>query len=322
MAYTGATTPNTGTDSARTLSRDVHVGVLEAFKRRTSIIDLLDSRSITGGTGAQFTVEGKEDAADATPTAVVSHTAGTEVSITGSTQDDIIINLDRPQYVARRIDDWDAAVANYDVMAMNKRQVGSKLYNVVDRKAIAAVEAATAATGLVLNGDGHIVTNTTIASATTAKAKGDAICESIYAAAAAIRGEDDYSDLYVALDPVNYSYVVQSDRAVNADFTNGNGGFDTGITKQVGGVWLVQTNNMPATAALEALVFGMQAAGVVKLWDVSADVIDDPQFLKAKRLQGYFSNGMAPLRPQSSAAIKSLQDFLLLTLLGECLRSL
>ncbi len=264
----------------------------------------MDTRSITGGTGAQFTIEGREDDVD---TNVVSHTAGTEVNITAGTVDEIVINLDRPQYVARRIDDWDAAVANYDVMAMNQRQVGSKLMNVVDRKAVAAVAlSALGATNVVVNnGSNTTVVNTAIAGGATAEAKGDAICEAIFAATASIRENDDYSDLYVILSPTNYSLAVQSKKAVNADWTNGNGGFDSGVVAQVGGVTLLQTNNMPATANLEAIVFGYQAAGIVKLWDVSADVIDDPQFLKAKRLQGYFSNGMAPLRPQSACQIHS-----------------
>ena len=307
MAFTGATTPNVGTDTANTLSRDVHVGVLEAFKRIPSTVNFIYNKTITGGTGATFTIEGKVDDVD---TGVVSYTAGTQINVSNTTQDEITINLDRPQYIAHRVDGWDAAVANYDVMAMNSRQVGTKLDNVVDRKAVAAVEAATTTTGLVSNGDGSVVVNTAlpggVAAGTTAKALGDAIAESIYAAAAAIRANDDLSDLYCNLNPVNYSYVVQSDRAVNSDFTGGNGGFDTGVVKMVGGVQLVQTNNMPATAGLIALVYGYQAAGVASLWDIRTKIVDDPDFLDANRIQGYFSNGMAPLRPQSSAALKNV----------------
>lgn len=307
MPFTGSTTPNTGTTSAADLSRDVHIGVVEAFKRQPMTIDFLESQTISGGTGGQFIIEGKEDDAD---TNVAGHVSGTQVNVTASTQDEIVINLDRPQYVARRIDDWDAAIANYDVMAMNTRQVGSKMINVVDRKAVAAVEAATTATGLVNNGSGTVVVNTSLpggaAAGATAKLLGDAIAESIFAGVASIRASDDFGDVFVNLGPVNYSYLVQSDRCVNADFTNGNGGFDTGEVKRVGSAYILQTNNMPATAGLVALMFTSQAAGVVKLWDLQTKVIDDPDFLSAKRLQAYFSNGMAPLRPQSAAALKNV----------------
>ena len=299
--FLGASTPNKGTTSSNDLNRDVHVGVLEAFKRKTIIADLIDSRTIVGGTGAQFIVEGKEDKDD---TQVDEYFAGNQVVVNNGTQDEIVIPLDRPQYTARRIDDWDAAVASYDIMSMNQRQVGSKLMNVVDRKAVAAVVAAGSAVDLIGNGTSTIVANAAIATG-TALERGDALCESIYAAAAAIRENDDYSDLFVMLTPTNYSYVVQSSRSVNTDFTNGNGGFDSGIAYEVGGVKLVQTNNFPATSGLEAVVFGNQAAGIVKLWDIKTRVVDDADFLSAKRLQAFFSNGMGPLRAQSCCLITS-----------------
>jgi hypothetical protein len=307
MAYTGASTPNVGTDTTNTLSRDVHVGVLEAFLRKTRFIDKLDTRSIDGGTGAQFIIEGKEDAADA-PTA--SYTAGTQVSISAGTQDEIVINLDRPQYVARRIDRFDEAVANYDVISMQYRQIGSKLANVVDRKAAAAIEAASLATGLVGNGDGTVVVNTAlpggVAAGTTAEALGDAITESIYAAVAAIQESDDDNEVYVALSPTNFSYLPQASKAVNTDFTSGNGGFDTGEVKMVGGAMVFGSTNVPATAGLIALAWTEQAAGVVKLWDIVAKGKRQEDFLDAMLITAYFSNGMAPLRANSAVSIKNV----------------
>jgi len=303
-AFDGASTPNTGTDTSNTLSRDIHVGVLESFKRRPTVADMIDSRTVSGGTGAQFTVEGKEDDVD---TGVDNYVAGSKIKVSNGTQDELVINLDRPQYVARRIDDWDAAVANYDVMAMNQRQVGSKLLNVVDRKAVAAVKlSAAATTNLVNNGTNTVVSATAIASGATPEARGDALAGAIYEASASIRENDDFGELYAIMTPSNYNLLVQSNKAVNADFTNGNGGFDSGTVYQIGGITMVQTNNFPADAGLECIVFGEQAAGIVKLWDIKTKVVDDPDYLSAKRLQAFFSNGMAPLRPQSACQIVSV----------------
>lgn len=307
MAYTGATTPNTGTDSAATLSRDVYITTLQSFYRRTQFIDKLQMQAINGGTGGQFVVEGKEDAVD---TNVVAYTAGTQVDVTGSTQDEIVINLDRPQYIARRIDKFEEMTANYAVLAMNLRQIASKLANVVDRKAAAAVEAASLATGLVANGDGTVVVNVALAggasAATTAEALGDELAESIYAAVAAIRENDDFSDIHVAMSPTNFQYLPQSAKSANADFTNGNGGFDSGEVKEVGGAMVFQTTNMPATAGLIALAFTEQSAGVLKLMDITTKVTEQADFLDAKLVTSYFSNGMAPLRPQSTVSIKNV----------------
>jgi hypothetical protein len=303
MAFTGATNPLTGTDSTDTLTRDIHAGVLEALRRPTLIFNTIYKQTGTGGTGLRFIIEGKEDTDN---TNVASYaTSGTQINVTSGTQDELVINFDRPQYVARRVDGWDEAVTNWGVMDMQGRQIQSKLLNTIDRKAIAAVEAATTATGLVGNGDGTVVVNTVIASATTPTTKGNALAESIIAAIAAIRGNDDFGDLHIMVDPINYSYLLQSDKIVNTDYTSGNGGIDTGIVRTVGGATLIQTNNFPATAALEAIVYGMQAAGAAILWDVKTKILDDADFLDAKRIQSYFSNGMASLRCQSAAAIKS-----------------
>lgn len=302
MAYSGSTTPNVGTTSTATLSRDVKLDVLESYKRKMVVSPLLWTKSITGGTGGDFTIEGKEDA---TNTGVASYTAGAQVDVTNGTQDQIIINLDRPQYVARRIDKWDEAVANYSVVAMNVRQVGSKLGAYVERKAISAVEASSLATGLASNGNGIVVVNTAIAFASTPATIGDAISDAIYSAVANIRENDCEDEIYVVMNPTNYSYVVRSGRATNADYIEtSNGGFDTGIVKMVGGATMLQTNDMPVTANLVALVFTYQSAGIVKLWDVQSKITEQADFLDAKLLTAYFSNGMGALRCQSTASIK------------------
>ena len=308
MAITGATNPLVGSDSTDTLTRDIHAGVLEHLQRPTVIFNTIFKQNGTGGTGLRYVIEGKEDTDN---TDVASYaTSGTQINVSNGTQDEIVINFDRPQYTARRVDGWDEAVTSWDVMSMQGRQIESKMLNAIDRKAVAAIEAATTTTGLVGNGDGTVVVNTAlpggVAAGATAAAHGNAIAESIYAAAAAIRGNDDFGDLYIALNPTNYSYVVQSDRATNKDFTNGNGGFDEGKVYEVGGVMIIQTNNMPATAGLIGLVYGMEAAGAAILWDLKTKIVDDPDYLDAKRIQSYFSNGMGSLRCQSAAAIKNV----------------
>lgn len=307
MAYTGASTPNVGTDSTNTLSRDIHIDVLMSFQRRTGFMDKIYTQTISGGTGGQFTIEGKEDTG---ATGTATYSAGTQVNITAGTQDERVINLDRPTYVARRIDRFDEAVANYDVMAMQNRQIGSKLANVIDRKISAAIEAASLATGLVGNGNGTVVVNTALpggaAAATTAEGLGNEIIESIYAAVAAIRASDDFGDVYVAVSPTNFQYLPQSLKIVDTSYTSGNGGLDSGTVAMVGGAKVFQTNNLPTTAGLIALAFTEQAAGMVKLWDVQTKISEQPDFLDAKLITAYFSNGVGSLRPNSSVSIKNI----------------
>ncbi len=320
MAYTGANTPNVGTDTTNDLTRDITLDVLQAYERKTRFADLIRIDNITGGSAAgSFVIEGKEDTEDITGTPYVtatgathlpSYTAGTQVQVSNGTQDEIIVALDRPQYESRRIDKWDEAVARYDVQGMNVRQLGTRLANAVDRKISAAVEAASLDTGLVGNGDGLVITNTVLnggaAAAATAELKGAALIESIYAAKAAMETNDVDEMCYCALEPLEFQFLPQALTIIDKDYTANNGGLDIGDVKMVGGVTVFKTNNMPTTAGLIGLVFSAEAAGMVKLWDVQIDINKQPDFLDAKLINAYFSNGVAALRPQCSVSIKNV----------------
>lgn len=307
MAYTGVFDPKAGTESTGTLTRDIQLDTLQAFTRTNIATNLLYTQTISGGTGAQFIIEGKEDTADGN---IAEYSAGAQVSVSDGTVDQRIINLDRPQYEARRIDRFDEAVSNYDVIAMQVRQMGANLSAKVDRKAFAAIEAASLATDLVNNGNGTVVVNTAlsggVAAGTTAESNGDAMAESIFEAVAAIRESDDNGDVFVVMNPTEYSYLVQSGKAVNADFTNGNGGFDSGMVKYIGGAYVLQSNNLPATTGLKALAFTGQAAGIVKLFDLTTNQLSQADFLDATLLTAYYSNGMGVLRPNSAVSIKNV----------------
>jgi hypothetical protein len=188
---------------------------------------------------------------------------------------------------------------------MNIRQLGTRLANAIDRKIAAAVEASSLATGLVANGDGTVVVNTALASGTTPEDLGKALAESIYACKAAML-ENDVDDVpSCAISPTWYGYLPQSLTVIDADYTSGNGGYDTGEIKMVGGVSVFASNNLPSTAALVGLVFTSEAAGMAKLWDIQIDINEQPEFLNAKLINAYFSNGIKALRCQCACSIKS-----------------
>ena len=157
MSYDGNTTPNIGTDSGADLTTDIQLDVLQAYERKTRFADLIRIDNIGEGAAAgSFIVEGKEDRDDG---AITEYQAGTRVNVSNGTQDEIIVPLDRPQYESRRIDKWKQAVARYDTIAMNVRQLGTRLANAIDRKLSAGVYASSQATGLVANGDGTTILN-------------------------------------------------------------------------------------------------------------------------------------------------------------------
>lgn len=307
MAYTGATTPETGTTSTSTLTRDVYIDTLAAYNRSLVFSGYIYKQTISGGTGGQFIVEGKEDTADGS---ITTYTSGAQVSVTNGTQDERLVNLDRPYYEARRIDRFKEATSRYDVIRMQLNQIGANLAAKKDRKIAAAIEASSLATGLAGNGNGTVVVNTAlpggVAAAATPALLGDEIAESVFAAVAAIRLSDAVGEIYVAMNPTNYSYLVQSGKAVNADYTSANGGFDTGKVMMVGGANVVMTNQLPATAGLIALAFSPQAAGMVELWELESNVDAQEDFLGAKLITGSCCDGVGVLRPNCAVSIKNV----------------
>jgi len=309
MAYIGATTPNVGTDTTADLKTDILLDVLQAFERRTRFMDLIrvDNLEGTGAAAGSFIIEGKEDRDDGN---LAEYPTGTQVDVSNGTQDTILIPLDRPQYESRRIDKFEAAVARYDTIAMNVRQLGTRLANAIDRKVSAAIEAASLATGLVANGDGTVIVNTALnggaAQGTTPKEKGEALIETIYAGVAVLEADDVMDEIFVAMSPLEFQFLPQSLNIVSTDFTSANGGLDIGDVKMVGNATVFKSNNLPATAGLVAQLFTSEAAGMAKLWDVTIDINPQPQFDDAKLINAYFSNGVAALRPQCSVSIKNV----------------
>ena len=251
MAYVGDTTPNVGSDSAADLTRDVTLDVLQAFERKVRFMDLIRVDTLPEGAAAgSFIIEGKEDRTDGN---LATYPAGTQVNVNDGTQDEIIVPLDRPQYESRRVDKWKEAIARYDTVAMQVRQLGTRLANAIDRKCSAAIEASSLATGLVANGDGTVVVNAGIVvPMTDPEATGKAFAASIYAALAAMKTNDVEDEVFVACNPTVYSSLPQALVTIDSNYTSGNGGYDIGECKMVGGARVFTTNNLPTTAGLIA----------------------------------------------------------------------
>ena len=305
MAYDGNTTPNIGTDTSNDLTRDVTLDVLQAFERKVRFMNMLRTDTIPEGSAAgSFVIEGKEDRDDG---ALTEYQAGTRVNVSNGTQDEIIVPLDRPQYESRRIDKWKEAVARYDTVSMNIRQLGTRLANAIDRKLSAGVYASTQATGLVANGDGTTILNAGIVlPMTDPEATGKAFAQAIYASVAVMSENDVDERVMVGCSPTLYSSLPQALITVSSDYTSGNGGYDTGEIKMVGGADVFATNNLPVTTGLVALAFTSEAAGLAKLWDVTIDINEQPEYLNAKLINAYFSNGVKALRPQCAVAITNV----------------
>ncbi len=305
MAYTGASDIITGGTSTDDLSRDIYIETLEAFNRTLVGAALVMKQTIQTGKAGQFIIGGKAtDSADA-----ATYARGTQVDITEAEFDERTIVLERPVYEAKRVDQFEERVAHYDVRSVITNQMGESLGNKVDREAFDTLFLASSGTGLVGNPDAGTVAAITYTG--TASAKGDLLAEAIFEAAAQLKLNDVNGEPYVVLGPVDYANLVQSDRSVNADYTSGNGGFDTGVVLEVGGVKVYRSNNVKGnlggttTANLLGLVFTSEAAGVLELIGMTTNQEKQIDFLDATLMTAYYANGMGVLRPECAVAIMS-----------------
>jgi len=304
MAYTGAVNlgelGGTGNGTSRTdLFKELYVETLEAYTRSNIGEGLISVMSIDSGKAGEFIVGEYADGTDHT-----THAAGTQISVTDQAFDKRLINIDDLEYVAKRIDSFEEMMAHYPTRTVVTNYMGETMAKFVDKKIFTTVETACTTAGKVSNPVASNVVNTVIASATTAREKGNALAESIIEAQAALEVVDNMNDAVCVLDPINYSYLLQSDRMVSSDYTSGNGGLDTGKVGMVGGVAIYKSNNLPATANLEGLVFTKEAAGMLKLQDLKTESNYQPDFF-ADLLSVRLGVGYGVLRPECAVSIKS-----------------
>jgi len=308
MAYTGAAPILDGATTTNDLSRDIYIETLEAFNRRNVFMSLVMVQTIQTGKSGQFIIGGKTDGSDTD-----TYARGTQIDISDADLDERTIVLERPVYTAKRIDQFEERVAHYDVRSPITTMMGETLSYKVDIKIADTVFAASQGItpDLPLAGNPGPNANIVLATLTTPTAMelGDQLAEAIFAAKAVLEENDDYGEAVAVVSPQDYGYLVQSGQAVNADYTSGNGGYDTGTVMQVAGVRIVSSNNLKGslggstTAKLRGMVFTMDCAGVLELIGLKTNQEDQIDFLDSTLMTAYYAIGSGVLRPESAVSI-------------------
>jgi len=308
MAYTGANAILKGATTTNDLSRDIYVETLEAFNRRNVFMALVMKQTIASGKAGQFIIGGKTDGSD-----TATYARGTQIDITDTELDERTIVLERPVYVAKRIDQFEERVAHYDVRSPITNMMGETLAYKVDKKIADTVWLASQGQtpNIPLASNPGPNANIVLPALTTPTAmdKGDQLAAAIFDAKAVLEENDDYGEAVAVVSPQDYGYLVQSGQAVNADYTSGNGGYDTGTIMQVAGVRILSSNNLKgtlgaaATAKLRGLVFTMDCAGVLELIGLRTNQEDQIDFLDSTLMTAYYAIGTGVLRPESAVAL-------------------
>jgi len=277
--------------------------VLSAFNETNIIKPLVTVRSISNGKSTQFPVLG--DFGDAN---VQEHTdPDTEITSNSIKSDERTIVVERPQYASVTVNNYEEAISHFDVRSHYSFKMGEALATKVDKRLLTELANAAQATGVADQPDGTIVVNTSIADGSTTADKGDAVVEAIYSAGVKMAENNVSGEKYFITNPLIYSYLVQSGKAVHRDFTNGNGGIDSGKVIEIAGVKILQTNHIPSTTAIEGLegfLFTKDAVGMVELIGVKTEVNYLPKQL-AHLMTAYYAMGADVLNPGACVAIAS-----------------
>ena len=282
--------------------------VIEAFMKKNIFLNLVTTRTISGGVSSQFIVTGKVADTD-----VASHTPGADVAATVFKSNERVISITDRYYYSSFLDKLDEKLAQYEIRGPLAKQHAEALSTKIDKAvALEVADAAVNGTGVADQDTGTTITLTGYAAAATVEAKGDLIVEGLFSANSAFNAIDVPMEGRVFVTtPAAYAQVVQSQKAVNRDFTNGNGGIDSGNVLNIAGTPILWSNHLPIgatgiddTSKLLGLFFTPGCVGVVKAMDITSESNYLPEKL-GDLLTSYYALGMGLLNPACACAVFS-----------------
>ena len=310
------TSTNINKDASRSTALTLYTGeVLKAFDVKNIALDMISTRTISGGKSAQWIVTGQ-----ASDSNVASHTPGAEISTQTLANDEVTITVSTRYYYSHFVDELDEKLAQYEIRGELAKQAGEALATKIDKAVFQGMvdmfdeDNWTVKTGQ--SAPGVINVYTAWDAASGPEAKGNVLVEGYFEARSLFNGRDVTAEPMVVTTPQNYYNLVQSTRGVNADFTSGNGGIDSGNISMVAGLRTAWTNNLPAALQydqdggagtgtayeLQALVFTKDVFGVVKAMDITSESNYIPERL-GYLLTSYYALGMGGLNATGLAAI-------------------
>ena len=299
MASVTAVTPNKS--AAQETALKLYTGeVIKAFREKNVALGTIKSRTISGGKTAQFIVTGEADAAN-----IQTHVRGQEVTNQVLANDEVTITVSSRYVHSHFLDTLDEKLAQYEVRGELAFQSGQVLATKIDKDVFKLLgNTVPAMTPLPGQKAATTISATGYNAATTAQYKGDIIVTALYDAKAALNAKNVTDTPTVFVAPGDYYNLVQSTRGVNADYTSGNGGIDTGMIRQIAGFSVGWTNHLDVTTntALLALMYTNDVAGVVKAMDIQSESNYDFRRL-GFQLTSFYALGMGALNPTGMVVI-------------------
>lgn len=241
------------------------------------------------------------------------HTPGTQLLGTAVAHNERTIVIDDLLVADRSIANIDEAMSHYDVRSIYSRDIGMALARTYDRNILQVGVLAARASATVTGGSG----GTRLIDGDFDDTVGD-LEAGIFDAAQALDEKDvPENDRYVVLRPAQYWLLVQgSTKVVNADYAPTQaGGYITGKIRQIAGVEIVMSNNVPGTnvstgptayrgnfSSVVGLVWQKGAMGTVKLIDLALE----SEYLieyQTTLMVGKYAVGHGILRPECAVEL-------------------
>jgi hypothetical protein len=303
--------------------------MLTAFDENCVFKDKLKTRTITRGRSAKFPVSGRAVAAYHTPGVNIAEMDTNMPSDLAEEE----INLDALLVSPQKIYDLDEAMNYFSVRQDYTHQAGEALAVDMDRRAARVIFAASKRSvsplAKTINND-RVGTSLTLSAgyaAATKAAKGDELISLIGNAKVAMKKKRvPTNNLVCAVPPDEYDFLLESTRAINADFAGReNGSIADGSPRlRIKGIPVIESNHVTQAAYVNvtgdrnaeyaqdltkcrALIWHKDAAGMLILKRPTLEMTDpNGDFFKmyqAHLMTAKMAIGMKSLRPECSTSI-------------------
>jgi len=276
-------------------------------------------RSISSGKSASFPVMGRTTAA--------YHVPGSEIGGTDVNHNEVVITINDLLVSSAFLSNIEEAKNHWDVRSAYSTEIGRALAFQKDKHVLQTIGQAAQGSANFSGGDaGTVLTNTSIASATASTAA-NAMIDSLFDAASALDSHYVPKEGRVAFIRLEEYYkLANGTNAVNVDFTQGNGGIDSGKVLSIAGIKLIPTPHFvssnvnsgtdqgsatqggsnPQAVDLSnyvCLVSHPSAVGTVKLMDLAVESEYDIR-RQGTLMVAKYAMGHGALRVESAVGIK------------------
>lgn len=303
--------------------------MITAFDTECVFKNYVRTRNITGGRSAKFPVTGRAQSGYHVPG---TNIAELDINVPSDMTEEEI-NLDALIIAPQKIYDLDEAMAYYEVRQDLTHQAGEALSEDWDRRAARIIFAAagrnTPQLAKAINADrvGTSATLTAGYAAATKAAKGDELISRIGDIKVAMKKKRvPTKDLICAVPPDEYDFLLESTRAINADFAGRENGSiaDGSPSLRIKGIRVIESIHVTQAAytnvagdrnaeyaqdlsKCRALIWHKDAIGVLTLKKPQLEMTDpNGDFFKqyqAHLMTAKMAIGMKSLRPECAARI-------------------